>query len=261
MVCFGILFFIQEANAQNELPLPKGKNITEWQAISSALMKDERYDEALIYLDKIIEQEPNNLRALSNKAGILIHLNKIIESLEISNKVLEIDSERVSTLQNKGVALRMLKQYEAAFDTFNKIRILEPENESIKKQIARTLAEMPTIETTNSPYAIHLQVKITDSKNNLIGVIESSNARYLPSKFFEQWWNDVDNLGMITHQDDNTQFYQFNEILSPTEDHLGMYTWEVQRGGFNIVLYQVFVPMVEFVGSEKLQVQWSIIKN
>ena len=45
------------------------------------------------------------------------------------------------------------------------------------------------------------KVKILDKDDNLVGVLESSNARYLPSKFFEIWWNKVDDLGMVTNQD------------------------------------------------------------
>jgi len=243
-----------------ELPLPEGKNVKEWESIAAALMKEERYDDAVIYLDKIINAEPDNLRALSNKAGILIHLERFEQSLEISNRILSIEPNRISTLQNKGVVLRILDQHENAFDTFAKIVSLQPDNEQARKSIAITLAEMPTVSTTDSPYSIHLQMKILDKDNNLIGVLESSNARYLPSKFFEIWWNKVDGLGMVTNQD-GVEKLQMNEITEPEDDHLGMFTWEKDMEGWKIVLFQVFVPMMQYDGTERIEVQWTLIRD
>lgn len=94
IVSLAILFSIQTIYAE-ELPLPEGKNVKEWEAISGALMQENRFDEAIIYLDKIIDEESDNLRALSNKAGVLIHLREFEESLKISNKILEIEPNRI----------------------------------------------------------------------------------------------------------------------------------------------------------------------
>ena len=75
-VCFLVIFSVQITFAQEELPLPEGKNIKEWESISAALVGEDRFEEAITYLDKILEEDPENLKALSNKAGVLIHLNK-----------------------------------------------------------------------------------------------------------------------------------------------------------------------------------------
>ena len=174
IICLGILFSIQATYAQEEFPLPKGKNIKEWESISAALVVEKRINEAIIYLDKILEQEPDNLKALSNKAGLLIKLEKFEESLNLSNKVLESDPDRIFTLINKAIAQKMLKEYEESFLTFTKIMILEPDNENVKKARANLLSDTPSIPTINSKYEVHAQIIVRDENANLIATIAMS---------------------------------------------------------------------------------------
>ena len=54
IICLGVLFSVQAAFAEEELPLPEGKNIKEWESISAALVAEKRFSEAIIYLDKIL---------------------------------------------------------------------------------------------------------------------------------------------------------------------------------------------------------------
>ena len=48
VICLGILFSIQATYAEDELPLPEGKNIKEWESISAALIAEKRFSEAII---------------------------------------------------------------------------------------------------------------------------------------------------------------------------------------------------------------------
>jgi len=259
-----IVFSSQIVYGENELPLPDGKNIREWESISASLIKDERYDEAIVYIEKIIEEDPENLKALSNKAGILIHLERFDESLEISNKVLEIEPNRISVLQNKGVALKMLKQYEQSYQLFNRILEIEPENKQAAISIFRVLGLMPTVPTTDSQYTIHVQIIVRDESGNLLGVIESYNARYLPSKFFDQWWEKVERLDMITKYDDS-ELFQINEMTSPEDDHTAKFHWETSVQNYQdmpVTIFEVFIPMMQIdMDSELTEVQLSITKN
>ena len=59
IICLGVLFSVQTSFAEEELPLPEGKNIKEWESISAALVSEKRFSEAIIYLDKILEEEPD----------------------------------------------------------------------------------------------------------------------------------------------------------------------------------------------------------
>ena len=53
IICLGILFSIQSSYAEEELALPEGKNIKEWESISAALVAEKRFSEAIIYLDTV----------------------------------------------------------------------------------------------------------------------------------------------------------------------------------------------------------------
>ena len=201
IIGLGVLFSVQTAFAEEELPLPEGENIKEWESISAALVAEKRFSEAIIYLDKILEQEPDNLKALTNKAGLLAQLGNFSKSLSLSNKVLEIDPDRISALTNKAIALKMLGEYEKSYQIFTKILTIDPENEKIKKSRAILLSGTPTISTNNSEYDVHVLVTVRDKDGNLIAVTESNNARYLPSLFTESWWKNLDEKGNI----DNTK--------------------------------------------------------
>ena len=260
IICLGVLFSIQVTYAEEELPLPEGKNIKEWESISAALIAEKRFSEAIIYLDKILEQEPDNLKALTNKAGLLAQLGNFSKSVNLSNKVLEIDPNRISALTNKAIALKMLKEYEKSFQVFTKILYIEPDNEKIKIARASLLSGTPTISTNDSEYEVHVLVTLRDKDDNLIAVTESNNARVLPSKFTEKWWNLLDEKGHISHFE-KLEIFTDTKPLIPGDDYLGMITLEREMSGYNIHIFEVFIPMIQIEETDIGFVQWTIIKK
>ena len=260
LICLTILFSAQSVYGQEEPPLPEGKNIKEWASISVALVSENRFEEAITYLDKILEQEPDNLKAMSNKAGLLIQLGKFSESLEFSNRVLESDPDRVSTLTNKAIALKNLKEYEKSFLVFSKILSLEPDNNKIEEARAELLSNTPTVPTTNSKYDIHVLVTVRDQNGNLIAITESKNARYLPSIVTEKYWERLIEDGRITISDDVEIFSVTNSIIAYV-DHLGFIVLEREMSGSTIHIFEAFIPMIPFEETDSATVQWTILKK
>ena len=260
IICLGVLFSVQTVFAEEELPLPEGKNIKEWESISAALVAEKRFSEAIIYLDKILEQEPDNLKALTNKAGLLAQLGNFSKSLDLSDKVLEIDSERISALTNKAIALKMLGEYEKSFEIFTKILMIEPNNEKIKNSRAALLSGTPTISTNDSIYDVHILVVVRDKDENLIAVTESSNARYLPSKFTEKWWNELSEKNYLKYENGYEIFQKENAMIS-NDDHLGILTLEREMSGYNVVMFEAFLPMIQVEETDTADIQWTIIKK
>ena len=260
IICLGILFSVQMIYAQEELPLPEGKNIKEWESISAALVAEKRFSEAIIYLDKILEQEPGNLKALTNKAGLLAQLGNYPKSVSISDKVLEIDPDRISALTNKAIALKMMKEYEKSHEVFTKILMLEPSNEKIKQARASLLSESPTISTNDSMYDVHVLVTIRDKDGNLIAVTESNNARYLPSEFTEKWWNSLSEKKYLQYSDGYEIFQKENTMLS-NDDHLGILTLEREMNGYIVNVFEAFIPMIQMEETDTAKVQWTILKK
>ena len=259
-VCFLVIFSVQITFAQEELPLPGGKNIKEWESISAALVGEDRFEEAITYLDKILEEEPENLKALSNKAGLLIKLEKFNESIILSNRVLEIEPDRISTLTNKAIALERLKEYEKSFLTFSKIIFLEPKNEAAQISRAKLLSGTPTIPTDSSEYTVHALITIRDVDGGLIATTESTNARYLPSLFTEKWWNQLEKKGVVEYTKNGEYFTKTNPLI-PKDDYVGMLTLERQMSGYNISIFELFIPMIQMEETDIAEVQWTIIKN
>jgi tetratricopeptide (TPR) repeat protein len=260
IIGLGVLFSVQAAVAEEELPLPKGKNIKEWESISAALVAEKRFSEAIIYLDKILEQEPDNLKALTNKAGLLAQLGNFSKSLSLSNKVLDIEPDRISALTNKAIALKMLGEYEKSYQIFTKILMIDPENEKIKKSRAILLSGTPTISTNNSEYDVHVLVTIRDKDRNLIAVTESNNARYLPSQFTETWWSQLDKKEYISYENGFKKFQKSNTMIS-NDDHLGMLTLERVMHGYNVNVFEAFIPMIQMDETDTAEVQWTIMKK
>jgi len=255
-----ILFSIQTAYGEEELPLPEGKNIKEWESISAALIAEKRFSEAIVYLDKILEQDPDNLKALTNKAGLLAQLGNFPKSIILSNKVLDIDPDRISALTNKAIALKMLKEYEESHQVFTKILTIDPDNEKIKQARASLLSESPTISTNNSMYEVHVLVIVRDRDENLIAVTESNNARYLPSKFTEEWWNSLSEKKYLQYDNGNEMFQKENTMLS-NDDHLGILTLEREMNGYNINIFEAFISLIQMEKTDTAKVQWTIIKK
>tara|TARA_B100000029_G_scaffold41529_1_gene38647 strand:- start:1184 stop:1999 length:816 start_codon:yes stop_codon:yes gene_type:complete len=259
IVCL-ILLFSTHTSFAEELPLPDGKNIKEWESISAALVAEKRFNEAIVYLDKILDEEPNNLKALSNKAGLLIQLEKYVESIELSDKVLKIEPNKISALTNKAIALKMLGEYEMSYQLLTKIVILDSENEAAKKSRAKLLSSMPTTNANNSEYMIHVLVVVRNSSGDLIATTESTNARYLESKFTESWWIKMVEKDRI-QINNNVEIYQDNQILKPEDDHTGLFSLQRIMDGYTINIFEVFTPMIQLEESDTLDVQWTIIKN
>ena len=259
IITISLVFGSAQAFAQ-ELPLPEGKNVKEWEAISVALVAEDRFEEAVLYLDKILEKDPENLKAMSNKAGLLIQLGKFDESLNLSNNVLQKEPERVSTLINKALAQKNLKQYDEAYVTFSQIISIEPDNEKVKNARAELLSNSPTTPTTGSKYDVHLQLIIRDKDGNLVAVTESKNARYLPGTVTEKYWDRLTQEGYITISD-GKEIFTTNEKLNWDVDHVSFVALEREMSGHTVSFFEVFLPMIQIDNGDQSSVKWTIIKK
>ena len=138
--------------------------------------------------------------------------------------------------------------------------MIEPGNEKIKQARASLLSESPTISTNDSMYDVHVLVVVRDKDENLIAVTESNNARYLPSKFTEKWWNDLSEKNYLKYENGYEIFQKENTMLS-NDDHLGMITLEREMSGYNVNMFEVFIPLIQMEKTDTAKVQWTIIKN
>jgi tetratricopeptide (TPR) repeat protein len=106
------------------------------------LFSEERYEEALQALNRILEQNPKDEIALANKGVTLGFLGKHEEALMAFNRALEFYPENDDTLSNKGVTLRFLERYEESLEAFNKALEINPKNEFALSQKGSELGSL-----------------------------------------------------------------------------------------------------------------------
>ena len=71
------------------------------------------YEEAIIYFDKALEIEPDNVDALKDKALILyLYLDKYEEAIIVYDKILAIEPDNVDALKDKARAQKILDRVE-----------------------------------------------------------------------------------------------------------------------------------------------------
>ncbi len=86
------------------------------------------YSDALKWYDKVLKIEPDEISALNNKGLALKNQGKIEEAIEWHDKALKIDSNDVDTLNNKGSALDDLGKYQEAIEWHDKALKIEPDD-------------------------------------------------------------------------------------------------------------------------------------
>lgn len=83
------------------------------------LLKQGKYEEAIKYLDKALELDPKNAKALYSKGLLLGKNKKYQESIKCFDKILEINSNNDEAWFSKGLGLLSLKKYEEALECYN----------------------------------------------------------------------------------------------------------------------------------------------
>ena len=156
-------------------------NIEELYSIFEALVSEDKLEESLVYIDKILLIEPEDTLALTKKAIVLYFLDRDSESVQIFDKVLSLEPNNVTAKQFRNdVILRMLA-YDAMID------LVESLEETMYGKFILTRNFASPIENKNqllnSEYDIHLLVVVRNAEEQLINVSESTSSWYLPDKF------------------------------------------------------------------------------
>jgi len=139
------------------------------------------YEEAIIFFDKALELEPNNVEALYQKANAFSALEKYDEAIEYYEKVLNIDPENQNAAISLHNALVSIANYKygfldgvleikvhdsngnlVAFQRVTKIFALENE---ITENFIENWSVSKTVTRNNQNYAVHQQeyVQVVDN--------------------------------------------------------------------------------------------------
>ena len=225
--CLIIFTSLTNVVAQEEMSNLLGKNVKEWHAISAALISEGRHEESIKYYDKILEINPNHIKAISSKA----------------------------------IALSFLKEWSEAEKLIFRAVELEPENKIIQGMMYQFIAQRHSIIAHDSVYDIKLRATVRDSSGNLVSVSESSNARYLPYPITDEIFEKhLIEEGVII----NGKTYDIAKRVDsfvPEDNATGAFGFTITKYGHEFDVFLGFVPMILTEPDEKITIEWRIQKE
>ena len=217
------------------LTLSEPKNMNELNSIIIKLLKEKRFEESLFYLDKILEIEPNNIKALTSKAAAFSNMGEYVKALELYNKALSIDKY----------------------------------NAKIGNEIVNLLGKTPIIpvsgsyDKNNNESIIDVQIRATvrNASGELVAVIEDSHGRYLPGSFTDYVFDQLFEKEIVEINDQKFEVGKKTEVYQSDNDYIGNFWYEAQMSGHNISVFEVYPPHVGVEPSDQLQVEWTVSKK
>ena len=102
-------------------------NADAWQRKGMILNNLFKYDEALVCFEKALGLNPTDPEVYINRGITLDNLNRINESMESFDKALELDPSHEDALFHKGVTLEKLERYTEAESIFHHILQIDAE--------------------------------------------------------------------------------------------------------------------------------------
>jgi len=102
--------------------------ISYYDSMGPALIRLCKYNEAIIYYDQTLIENPTNIDALNNKGSALARMGLYEEAISFYNSAIDVDSNNIEALNNKANALANLDDYEQAISFYNKALLLAPSN-------------------------------------------------------------------------------------------------------------------------------------
>jgi len=266
LLLFGLT---QIAFAQDStLSISEEKDLNETYSVLVSLLKEERFQEALPYLHKILEIDPNNVPILLNKGSVLIALDRSDESITYFDRLLKIEPDNIKGLTSKAAALANIGETQSALDLYDRILSIDKNNEKIESEKARLLSITPTIsihgdfgKDKESKYDIHLRVTVRNSQGDLISVIESKSGRYMPVSFTDEVFDQLFEKELVEINGEKIQVAKFVESYTTSNDSIGNFFFEVTKSGYEISVFEIFPPHVGIEPNDELYTEWTISKK
>ena len=130
---------------------------------ASGAARSGRYEEALRYFDEALRVQPNNLKALFNKAVMLQMLGKYVEAIKYYDEYLKINPYDPEAWSNKGMALRRMGRVNEAIECYEKGIDLNPEDATLWSNKGIALRSMKKIDEAIKCYDRALEIDPNDA--------------------------------------------------------------------------------------------------
>ena len=268
VLLFGLtqIVFAQDST----LSMSEEKDLNDLYPILVSLLQEERFEEALPYLDKILEVHPNNVPILLNKGSVLIALDRSNESIAYFDRLLKIEPNNIKGLTSKAAALANIGETQSALDLYDKILSIDKENEKIMNEKARLLSITKTVsihgtigeDNLESKYDIHLRVTVRNPEGELISVVESKSGRYLPVSFADYVFDTFFEIEKeIEINGQKFEMATHTEVYTTDNDSIGNFFYQVTMNGYSINVFEIFPPHVGIEPNDELHAEWTISRK
>ena len=118
-----------------------------------------RFEEALERYAKVLSAKPDDIAALSGRAGVLIDLGRFEPALADCDKLLSLRSDDTNALSMRGLALESLKRAEEALASYDKVIAVAPASVEALYNRGNILADLERFQEALASYDRALAIK------------------------------------------------------------------------------------------------------
>jgi len=229
----------------------------------ATLTKLGNHEEALEYFNKALEIYPQDIEILSNKGATLASLGKMNEALKIAEEILEIDPNNVKILLAQAIIFSNLERFTDANNTYKKILEIEPNNKFALDYLAGDTIPQKLIRMKDTEKFLgHVQIEVRNSQGNLVSITESDTLTYLPYYITDQYLDESEINRIVTINGKNYEERKFKETYHAKDDRfIGTVTLAVDIIGYDVIL---FASLPHAFTSERGDVaiaHWTILRQ
>ena len=117
---------INELNVEQKFSDIYPEDAVEYFKQAESKILQQKYEDAIEFLDKSLEKLPRYTNAWLKKGDVLSYLKRYEDALYCYGKVLQINPESVDAWNLQGICLSELKRYESALESFDEVILLDP---------------------------------------------------------------------------------------------------------------------------------------
>lgn len=135
-----------------------------------ALIRLCKYNEAIFFFDKSLQQDPNNIHALTNKGTALAKLGYFDKAIDYYDSALNINPEFIPALNNKANVLSKLGSYEEAIYFYKIALQTSPNYQNAQSNLEKTIAKVVVMRIPSSDDGNESESNLDSDKTDLLEV-------------------------------------------------------------------------------------------
>jgi len=226
--------FLKKAEKETQLLLKKNKNNIDLLNIFSViLLKQNKFNESLIYFEKIIKNQQENPSIFNNYGSAYMGIHKYEEAKNYFIKAIKLKKDYFQAYNNLGISYSKLEQYNEAIDTYNESLKIKIDYAEAYNNLGITYQKVEKYDLSIIAFnnAIKFNNKYVEAYNNLgltyLFKDESSNALLNFNKAInlKKDFNEaIINLGDLYSKYDEIEksldYYLKSLKINPNSDYL-----------------------------------------